>query len=222
MRLLILEDDLSLAEGLRQSLQTEHYSVDHFSTIKQGIQATEQEHYNLVILDLGLLDGHGFEFLKHYRKNHKSPVLILTARDTVDDKIQGLDLGADDYLPKPFDLNELLARIRALLRRSAGRSENNLIFAGIQLDQKSRTVEYNECAVNLSRREFNLLEVLLINQGKVMTRSHLEQALYSWDEEIESNALEVHIHNLRKKLFSKLIKTVRGVGYMAVKPQEAV
>lgn len=222
MRLLILEDDLSLAEGLRQSLQTEHYSVDHFSTIKQGIQATEQEHYDLVILDLGLLDGHGFEFLKHYRKNHKSPVLILTARDTVDDKIQGLDLGADDYLPKPFDLNELLARIRALLRRSAGRSENNLIFAGIQLDQKSRIVEYNERVVNLSRREFNLLEVLLINQGKVMTRSHLEQALYSWDEEIESNALEVHIHNLRKKLFSKLIKTVRGVGYMAVKPQEAL
>lgn len=220
MRLLILEDDLSLAEGLRQSLQTEHYSVDHFSTIKQGIQATEQEHYDLVILDLGLLDGHGFEFLKQYRKNHKSPVMILTARDTVDDKIQGLDLGADDYLPKPFDLNELLARIRALLRRSAGRSENALSFAGIQLDQKSRTVEYKDNAVSLSRREFNLLEVLLINQGKVMTRSNLEQALYSWDEEIESNALEVHIHNLRKKLFSTLIKTVRGVGYMAVKPPE--
>jgi len=217
MRILLLEDDVQLASGLKQSLQAEQYAVDHFDRIQSAISASEHEHYDLVILDLGLPDGSGFDFLKRFRKKQISPVLILTARDGIDDKIQGLDLGADDYLPKPFDINELQARIRALIRRSAGLSSNKVSYQDLEIDLQSRTVMRDKQPVSLSRREFNLLEVLLQNQGKVMSRVSLEQSLYSWDDDIESNALEVHIHNLRKKLFSDLIKTVRGVGYMVPK-----
>ena len=217
MRILLLEDDVQLASGLKQSLQAEQYAVDHFDRIQSAISASEHEHYDLVILDLGLPDGSGFDFLKRFRKKQVSPVLILTARDGIDDKIQGLDLGADDYLPKPFDINELQARIRALIRRSVGLSSNKISYQDLEIDLQSRTVMRDKQPVSLSRREFNLLEVLLQNQGKVMSRVSLEQSLYSWDDDIESNALEVHIHNLRKKLFSDLIKTVRGVGYMVPK-----
>lgn len=217
MRLLILEDDIQLASGLKQTLQNEHYAVDHFDQVKSALSATKHEHYDLVILDLGLPDADGLSFLKQYRKEHISPVLILTARDLIEDKIEGLDLGADDYLAKPFDTNELQARIRALLRRSAGRANNLIQCFGLEIDQQARTVVYDSKHINLSRREFNLLEVLIQNQGKVMTRVSLEQTLYSWNDDIESNALEVHIHNLRKKLFSGLITTIRGVGYMVPK-----
>lgn len=217
MRILLLEDDLQLASGLKQRLQSEHYTLDHFDQVKTGLSATQHEHYDLVILDLGLPDADGFTFLQGFRKEHTTPVLILTARDGIEDKIKGLDLGADDYLAKPFDINELQARIRALLRRSEGRASNSMTYEGVELDQESRTVTYQGETINLARREFNLLEVLLQNQGKVMSRVSLEQTLYSWDDDIESNALEVHIHNLRKKLFSKLISTVRGVGYMVPK-----
>lgn len=217
MRILLLEDDLQLASGLKQSLQSEHYALDHFDQVKSALSATTQEHYDLVILDLGLPDADGFTFLQGFRKHHTSPVLILTARDGIEDKIKGLDLGADDYLAKPFDINELQARIRALLRRSGGRASNVMTYEGVEVDQQARTVMYEGKPVNLARREFNLLEVLLQNEGKVMSRVSLEQTLYSWDDDIESNALEVHVHNLRKKLFSKLISTVRGVGYMVPK-----
>jgi len=214
MRLLLLEDDYALAKGLLQSLANHQYVVDHFETVKAGLHAIEQEHYDLVLLDLGLADGDGFDFLRQYRRKQTQPVLILTARDTVDDKIHGLDLGADDYLAKPFDISELHARIRALLRRSAGRANNTLQHGELTLDIEAREVHKNGLLIKLSRKEFNLLEVMLSNPGKVYSRSHLEQSLYSWDEDIESNALEVHIHNLRKKLGSNYIKTVRGVGYM--------
>lgn len=217
MRILLLEDDLQLASGLKQTLQSEHYTLDHFDHVKTALTATRHEHYDLVLLDLGLPDGDGFHFLKEYRTKHISPVLILTARDSIDDKIKGLDLGADDYLAKPFDVNELQARIRALIRRSAGRASNTVQYLDIEVDLNSRSVKYKNNPISLARREFNLLEVLLQNQGKVMSRVSLEQNLYSWDDDIESNALEVHIHNLRKKLFSDLIKTVRGVGYMVPK-----
>lgn len=217
MRILLLEDDLQLASGLKQTLQAEHYTLDHFDQVKTALSATQYEHYDLVLLDLGLPDGDGFHFLKEYRTKHISPVLILTARDSIDDKIKGLDLGADDYLAKPFDVNELQARIRALIRRSAGRASNTVQYLDIEVDLNSRSVTYKNNPISLARREFNLLEVLLQNQGKVMSRVSLEQNLYSWDDDIESNALEVHIHNLRKKLFSDLIKTVRGVGYMVPK-----
>ena len=217
MRILLIEDDLQLASGLKQSLKGKQYTFDHFDQVKVALNAVNQEHYDLVILDLGLPDADGFTFLQGYRKEHTSPVLILTARDSINDKIKGLDLGADDYLTKPFDINELQARIRALLRRSAGRANNQITYQNIILDQQSRSVLVDGYEVTLSRREFNLLEVLLQNEGRVMSRVSLEQTLYSWDDEIESNALEVHIHNLRKKLFSALIKTVRGVGYMVPK-----
>ena len=213
MRILVLEDDQPLALGLIQTLQHEQYIVDHFDKVQLGLQACSHERYDLVLLDLGLPDADGFSFLKEFRKNHSTPVLILTARDTIDDKIHGLDLGADDYLPKPFDINELQARIRALLRRSIGQASNALVYGEMSIDTQSRQVVYQGNQISLARREYNLLEVLIQNQGKVMSRTSLEQSLYSWQDDIESNALEVHIHNLRKKLYSKLITTVRGVGY---------
>jgi DNA-binding response OmpR family regulator len=213
MRILVLEDDQPLALGLIQTLQHEQYIVDHFDKVQLGLQASSQERYDLVLLDLGLPDADGFSFLKEFRKNHSTPVLILTARDSIDDKIQGLDLGADDYLPKPFDINELQARIRALLRRSNGQAQNALLYGEVKIDTQARQVLYQGKPVNLARREYNLLEVLIQNQGKVMSRTSLEQSLYSWQDDIESNALEVHVHNLRKKLYGKLITTVRGVGY---------
>ncbi len=216
MRVLILEDDQQLALGLIQALQHEHYVVDHFNKVQLGLNAVRQEHYDLVLLDLGLPDADGFSFLIEFRKLHATPVLILTARDSIDDKIRGLDLGADDYLPKPFDINELQARIRALLRRSTGQASNSLVYGDVSMDTQARQVKYQNQPVNLSRREYNLLEVLMQNQGKVMSRTSLEQSLYSWQDDIESNALEVHIHNLRKKLYGKLITTVRGVGYTVI------
>ena len=219
MRILIIEDDIALANGVIQNLKQQGYSLDHFDRVHLGLHACEQAHYDLIILDLGLPDADGLTFLEKFRKKHSSPVLILTARDGVEDKIRGLDLGADDYLLKPFDQNELQARIRALLRRSHGNATHILEFGPLILDLNSREVTFYNKPISLSRRELNLLEVLLQNQGKVMSRFSLEQTLYSWDDDIESNALEVHIHNLRKKIAKKLIKTVRGVGYMAVKDE---
>lgn len=219
MRILIIEDDLALANGVMQNLKQQGYSLDHFDRVSLAVHACAQAHYDLIILDLGLPDADGLTFLEKYRKKHSSPVLILTARDGVEDKIKGLDLGADDYLLKPFDQNELQARIRALLRRSHGNATHTIEFGPLQLNLNSRAVTFYGQPVSLSRRELNLLEVLLQNQGKVMSRFSLEQTLYSWDDDIESNALEVHIHNLRKKIAKKLIKTVRGVGYMVIKDE---
>ncbi|WP_396589140.1 response regulator [Bermanella sp. R86510] len=214
MRILLLEDDHSLALGLKQSLKHHGYACDCFDAVNLGLNAVDQEQYDLVLLDLGLADGDGLSFLHEFRKQSKVPVLILTARDQIEDRIKGLDLGADDYMPKPFDINELLARMRALLRRSVGESTNTLSVQGLVLDLQARTLSFENQEISLSRREFNLLEALVTHRDKVMTRSQLEQSLYSWDDEIESNALEVHIHNLRKKLPLPIIKTVRGVGYM--------
>lgn len=214
MRLLIVEDDIALAQGLKQNLIQQSYSVDHFDRALSALEACAQVGYDLIILDLGLPDMDGLTFLKKYRQKHDAPVIILTARDGIENKIEGLDLGADDYLAKPFDQTELQARIRALLRRSHGISNNVITLGELNLDLNSRLVTFQDQTINLSRRELNLLEVLLQNQGKVMTRFSLEQTLYSYDDDIESNALEVHIHNLRKKIDKKLIKTIRGVGYI--------
>ena len=217
MKLLLIEDDWALASGLKQNLLQQGYSVDHFDRISTALEATTQATYDMVILDLGLPDGDGLTFLKKYRKNNNFPVIILTARDGIEHKINGLDLGADDYLAKPFDQTELQARIRALLRRSHGIADNRLSVGSVMVDLNSRVVTVNDHIIALPRREFNLLEVLMQNQGKVMTRYSLEQTLYSWDDDIESNALEVHIHNLRKKINKQFISTVRGVGYMVNK-----
>ena len=219
MKLLLIEDDDELASGLKQNLIQQGYCIDHFDRIASALEASSQANYDLVILDLGLPDGDGLTFLQKYRKNNSSPVIILTARDGIEHKINGLDLGADDYLAKPFDQTELQARIRALLRRSHGSHANVISVGNVIVDLNSRVVKVDNQIISLPRREFNLLEALMQNQGKVMTRFSLEQSLYSWDDDIESNVLEVHIHNLRKKIEKQFIKTVRGVGYMVNKDE---
>jgi two-component system response regulator QseB len=151
------------------------------------------------------------------RKGISTPILILTARDTVADKVNGLDAGADDYLLKPFDLAELNSRLRALMRRSSGRASSEIAYGELRLDPQSQSVSYKGKQIILHRREFTLLHELLENTGKVLSRQQLEQGLYGWEEDIESNALEVHIHHLRKKLYPELIKTIRGVGYIIEK-----
>lgn len=180
-----------------------------------GLHALQHEGFDLVILDLGLPRLDGIELLRRVRAGGNSlPVLILTARDSLDDRITGLDAGADDYLVKPFDLNELKARLRALLRRSAGRATVLIEHAGVSLDPATRQVHYNGVEVILTPKEYRLLHELLAQPGKVFTRERLTQLLYGWDEEPESNTLEVNIYHLRKKLFNGLIRTVRGIGYL--------
>lgn len=218
MRLLLVEDDPALGEGIRAALKPEGYTVDWLQDGLSAVYAIEQESFDLVILDLGLPRLDGLQVLKRVRSGkHQLPVLVLTARDATDDRIAGLDAGADDYLVKPFDVAELKARLRALLRRSFNRSEPLLEYRGIVLDPSSQLVTWQGQSLSLPRKEFLLLHELLVQPGRVLTRDRLQQVLYGWDEEVESNALEVHVHHLRKKFFPELIRTVRGVGYMAEK-----
>lgn len=220
MRLLLVEDDAALGDGIRAGLRQAGYTVDWLKDGRAAQLALETEEYALLVLDLGLPRLSGLELLKWLRNAGKElPVLILTARDTVQDRVQGLDGGADDYLVKPFDLDELAARIRALLRRRSGRAVALLQHGELSLDPAARRVERAGQAVDLSPREFAVLQVLLENRGRVMSREQLEQALYGWDGEVESNALEVHIHHLRRKLGSELIRNIRGVGYVIEKPK---
>lgn len=215
MRILLVEDDRSLAEGILQALADEGYTVDHLINGREALAALQQESFDAVILDIGLPELDGFGVLSQARKKKvATPILLLTARDSVDDRIEGLDKGADDYLIKPFDVNELKARLRALIRRSAGRSNPLLTYGEIVLDPANLTVTYQGDQVSLARKEYALLKELIENRGRVLTRDRLEQSLYGWEEDVESNALEVHIHHLRKKFYNELIKTVRGVGYM--------
>jgi len=214
MRLLLIEDDVSLMEGIRTALKSEGYILDCLSDSRQAVHALRHEVFDLVLLDLGLPGLDGLSVLKTLRAGGKAtPVMILTARDAVSDRVAGLDNGADDYLVKPFDIIELKARIRALLRRSAGRADSQLDLGALQIDPSSQSVIYQGTSVSLTRREFGLLQELANKPGHVFTRDHLQQLLYGWDEDIESNALEVHVHYLRKKLFPGLIRTLRGVGY---------
>lgn len=218
MRLLLVEDDPALGEGIRAALKPEGYTVDWLQDGLSAVHAIEQENFDLVILDLGLPRLDGLQVLKRVRSGkHQLPVLVLTARDATGDRIAGLDAGADDYLVKPFDVAELKARLRALLRRSFNRSEPLLEYRGIVLDPSSQLVTWQGQSLSLPRKEFLLLHELLVQPGRVLTRDRLQQVLYGWDEEVESNALEVHVHHLRKKFFPELIRTVRGVGYMAEK-----
>lgn len=218
MQLLLVEDDPSLARGLQRALQNEGFAVNHVATGKHALQVVKTEAPDIVILDLGLPDMDGLDVLKEIRKLHAPlPVLLLTARDTLDDKVAGLDSGADDYLAKPFDMPELLARLRVLERRLGTAQSNDIEIAHVSLSTTSHLVKTNGEELELSRREYMLLKALMENAGKVQTRSSLESKLYSWEDEIASNALEVHIHNLRKKLGADFIKTVRGVGYTVKK-----
>jgi two-component system response regulator QseB len=215
MRILLVEDDLALGEGIRTALKPEGYTVDWLRDGVSALHALSSESFELVILDLGLPRMDGLQVLKNLRAaGNPLPVLVLTARDATNDRIAGLDAGADDYLIKPFDVAELKARLRALLRRSFNRVQPLLEFRGVSLDPVNQEVRYGEKVINLPRKEFLLLHELLVQPGRVLTRDKLQQVLYGWEEEVESNALEVHIHHLRKKFFPGLIRTVRGVGYL--------
>ncbi len=220
MRLLLVEDDEMLGNGVQAGLTQAGFAVDWVKDGEAAGMFLAAEEYALLILDLGLPKCDGMEVLKKLRAEGKDlPVLILTARDTVEDKVQGLDSGADDYLIKPFDLDELGARVRALLRRRGGRSMPVIRHGDLELDPASHTVTRRGELVDISPREFALLQELLENSGRVLSRAQLERSLYSWKDEVDSNAVEVHIHHLRKKLGSDLIRTVRGVGYVIDKPK---
>lgn len=215
MRLLLIEDDVALGEGVHQALSREGYTVDWLKDGSSALHSLLTETFDLAVLDLGLPRMDGLEVLRQLRQSGSTlPVLILTARDATEDRIAGLDAGADDYLVKPFDLAELKARLRALLRRSAGRARVLIEHADISLDPSTQQVTYHGAPVALTPKEYQLLYELLSPPGRVMTRERLIQLLYGWSEEAESNTLEVHIHNLRKKFSSDLIRTIRGVGYL--------
>jgi len=219
MRILIVEDDRLLGDGITRALTKMGDSADWLTTGEEAWHALQLEHFDCLILDLGLPGMDGLSLLRQLRKSGSTlPVLILTARDAIEDRIAGLDAGADDYLLKPFDLAELRARLRAVTRRYKGYSDTLLELGDISIDTQSQGVSYQGQPVSLSRREYGLLLALAENAGKVLSRSRLEESLYGWGNEVESNSLEVHVHHLRKKLNSSVIRTVRGVGYMMDKP----
>ncbi len=222
MRILLVEDDEMLGNGVYTGLGQDGYAVDWVKDGEAAELFLRSGEYELVILDLGLPKRSGIDVLRDLRAaGNEIPVLILTARDAVEDKVVGLDSGADDYMIKPFDLDELNARIRALMRRRSGRAETAIHHGDLMIDPASHTVEMAGEPVELSPREFTLLQKLVENAGRVMSRGQLEQSLYSWKDEVDSNAVEVHIHHLRKKLGSQLIRTVRGVGYIIDKESSA-
>ncbi len=221
MRLLLVEDDTLLGDGVSAGLRHEGYAVDWLTDGEAAWSALQSEHFDLMVLDLGLPGLSGLELLARLRaKGLLLPVLILTARDAVEDRVRGLDSGADDYLTKPFDLDELAARLRVLSRRNAGRAAPLIRLGDIALDPAAHTLTVGGQPVETSSREFALLHLLLEHAGEVLTRRRLEEALYGWNMDIESNTLEVYVHRLRRKLGTAAIRTVRGVGYMAVRDSE--
>jgi DNA-binding response OmpR family regulator len=214
MRLLLVEDDPMVGESIRDGLGQEGYAVDWVRDGKAAETALGAEPYAAVLLDLGLPRRDGLEVLRAARARRNAvPILVITARDAVADRVKGLDAGADDYLVKPFDLDELAARVRALVRRAEGRAAPVVRHGPIALDPATREVTLRGKAVALSGREFALLQALLQRPGVVLSRAQLEERLYGWEEEVGSNAVEVHIHNLRRKLGADAIRNVRGVGY---------
>jgi len=214
MRLLLAEDDRMIGESLEEALRKEHYAVDWAHDGTAATLALETHNYDLILLDIGLPKKTGLQVLTDYRKQGgNNPVLLITARDGVSDRVQGLDGGADDYLVKPFDLNELLARLRALLRRNTGQISLESSHAGLVLNPATHTAIFNQQSLDLSAKEFAVLHTLIMNPSKLVSRDTLEQSLYGWNEEIESNTVEVYIHQLRKKLGAEFIINVRGVGY---------
>jgi len=218
MRLLLIEDDVLLGEGIYQGLQRLGHSVDWVKNAEQGEPALQDHSYQSLILDLSLPGEDGLSLLQRLRQQGEIvPVLILTARDTLADRISGLDTGADDYLLKPFALAELDARLRALQRRHHGRAQSIIKHGKLELDPAAYQACWDTQPISLSQKEFLLLYILLENLNRVLSRSQLEEHLYGWNELVESNVIEVHIHHLRKKLDKQLIHTVRGVGYMIKK-----
>lgn len=214
MRILLVEDDESLASGLASALTRANHLVEHVNDGQKAVDAFNVGGFDMAILDLGLPKLDGTEVLKIIRhKSNHIPVLILSARDATQDRILGLDLGADDYLTKPFELDELMARIRVLERRQSGKSQNLLEMGHLSLDLASFTVKWKGELLDLQRREFTLIKKLAENPQQVFSRSQLEESLYGWGDGVESNTIDVHVHNLRKKISPDIIKTIRGIGY---------
>ena len=214
MHILLVEDDLSLADSLMTALSREGFTTNHVASGKAALLAAETEPPQLVILDLGLPDMDGLDVLKQLHQGKKPLlVLVLTARNTTEDKVSGLNLGADDYLAKPFEMSELFARLRALERRTALQQTTDISIGPVTLDTVKYEVSVDGNEVELTRREFMLLKALMGNPGRVLSRNKLESRLYGWGEELASNSIDVHIHNLRKKLTPGFIKTIRGIGY---------
>ncbi|MEX8192938.1 response regulator transcription factor [Comamonas guangdongensis] len=229
MRILVVEDNEGIAAGLRANLMQRGYAVDVCASVAEAWHALSIERFDAVLLDLGLPDGDGSEVVRRLRSqaarpgqlpDAATPVLILTARDQVRDRVAGLNLGADDYLVKPFDMDELEARMRAMLRRAAGQASPVIRHAALEVDPAARIVRQAGRVVEISPREFAVLWALLQARGRVLSRQQIEEHLYSWGDAVESNAVEVYVHHLRKKLGQKIIVTMRGVGYFMPQEQE--
>lgn len=221
MRLLLVEDDEILGDGLVAGLTMEGYAVDWLTNGRLADEALRTNSYELIVLDLNLPDMDGLAILRALRnRKDETPVMVLTAKDTIPDRVLGLDSGADDFVIKPFELDEVCARLRALARRNEGRSAPTIEHKGIVLDPASHQVTWHKEKVDLSQKEFEILSFLMGNLGRIVSRARLEESLYSWNSDIESNTVEVHIHYLRKKLDPSLIRTVRGVGYIIDNDEE--
>ena len=221
MRILLVEDDPMIGDAIQRALSDASYAADWVKNGLTALAALDAQPYDLVLLDLGLPGKDGLQVLDIIRaRNNPVPLLIITARDSLDDRLRGLDGGADDYVLKPFDMPELLARMRAVLRRKGGSASSLLGNGVVSLDLLSKEASTEDLSgVPLSNREFALLQALLIRPGTILSRSELEDRLYGWGNEVESNAIEYHVHHLRRKLAPGLIETVRGVGYTMPRPQ---
>ena len=221
MRILVVEDDQLLGDALQTGLRQRGFDIDW---VRDGVAADlalSTHAFAAVVLDLGLPRLDGLKVLSKERdRGSKVPILVLTARDAVEERVRGLDTGADDYVVKPVDLDELAARLRALVRRSGGEPAPVVEIAGLRVDPAARTVFYRGKPIELQAKEFNLLLELMLNAGRVLSREQLEERLYAWGEEVESNVLEVHIHHLRRKIAPGVIRTVRGVGYVLPREQD--
>ena len=219
MRVLLVEDDIMLGDGMVDALRSSGYTVDWLQQGLPALSVLKSEEFAALILDLNLPDIDGISLLRKLRREGQTlPVLILTARDALDDRVLGLDAGSDDYMVKPFALQELNARLRALVRRSKGQAQAVLEYGELQLFPASQQVTYRGEPVKLTPHEYKLLQELITQSGRVLSRDQLQQSLYGWDEGAESNAVEVHIHHLRKKFFPELIRNIRGVGYIVPQP----
>jgi DNA-binding response OmpR family regulator len=222
MRLLLVEDDRMIGDSLRNALRQSGFAVDLVRDGRAAESTIASERFDLVLLDLGLPQRDGMEVLQAMRaRGDRTPVIVLTARDTLAARVGGLDAGADDYIVKPFELDELLARIRAVVRRQTGRAETALTVGAVTLDTATRQVTHAGASVALSAREYALLEALMLRPGAILSRAQLEDRLYGWGEELESNAITVYVHQLRRKLGEGFIHTVRGVGYYVGVPKAA-
>ena len=218
MRLLIVEDEQGLRDAIASSLREEHYAVDEAANGKDGLIKARQWSYDAIVLDLMLPGIDGWQLLDELRKTHDTPVLILTARDSIDDRVRGLDCGADDYLCKPFSLAELSARVRALVRRANGQSTTKLSIGPVVVDTASRTVTKDDLPVELTAREYTLVELLALNQGCLVSRSMVYDHVFDENEDSLSNLVDVHIYNIRKKLGKNFVTTRRGQGYIVESP----